>query len=114
MSETETLYVKVRKEVKDKLDRMAKEQGRYLVDVASEVLEVGLRSQGLQGNVKNVVEENQSIQKPSPECPEHKDCPKSSDDSWQQQAIACMALSPLIIIGVAWGAWAIWNWWRGS
>jgi hypothetical protein len=42
LSETETLYVRVRREVKEKLERLAKEKGAYLVDVASEVLERGL------------------------------------------------------------------------
>jgi|GEM_PF-4145148 hypothetical protein len=42
MPETETLYVKVRKEVKERLELMAREQARYIVDVASEALERGL------------------------------------------------------------------------
>jgi len=39
---SETLYVKVRREVKDRLERLARERGAYLVDVASEALERGL------------------------------------------------------------------------
>jgi len=42
MPETETLYVKVRREVKEKLEKLARESGAYLVDVASEALERGL------------------------------------------------------------------------
>lgn len=47
MPETETLYLKVRKEVKERLERIARERGAYLVDVASEALERGL---GLQAS----------------------------------------------------------------
>lgn len=32
MPETETLYLKVRREVKDRLERLAKERGAYLAE----------------------------------------------------------------------------------
>jgi len=40
--ETETIYLKVRKKVKERLERLARERGAYLVDVASDALERGL------------------------------------------------------------------------
>ena len=38
----ETLYLKVRREVKERLESLARERGAYLADVAGEVLECGL------------------------------------------------------------------------
>jgi hypothetical protein len=39
---SETVYVRVRREVKERLEKLARERGVYLVDVASEALERGL------------------------------------------------------------------------
>jgi predicted transcriptional regulator len=45
---SKALYVRVKREVKEKLERLAKERGVYLVDVASEALEQGLGFQPTQ------------------------------------------------------------------
>jgi predicted transcriptional regulator len=47
--ETEALYVRVRREVKERLQALAKERGLRLVDVASEALERGLGLQPTRG-----------------------------------------------------------------
>jgi hypothetical protein len=46
----ETLYLKVRREVKERLESLARERGAYLADVAGEVLErgLGMASTGVQ------------------------------------------------------------------
>jgi len=53
---SETLYIRVRKEVKEKLERLARERGAYIVDVASEALEQGLGFQPTQQTATGLAE----------------------------------------------------------